>query len=103
MAYAKVWNDTATGMSETGALEGMVDVILCPVGPGAAPLLDNSKYWGYTSQWNLLDYPALVFPVSKVDSKIDVREEGYKPMNEKDEFNYSLCTATMLDLSDDQS
>lgn len=42
----------------------MVDVILCPVGPGAAPPVDNAKYWGYTSQWNLLDYPSLVFPVS---------------------------------------
>ena len=96
MAYAKVWNDTATGKSESGELEGMVDVILCPVGPGAAPLLDNSKYWGYTSQWNLLDYPALVFPVSKVDSRVDLVEEAYKAMNEQDEFNHRLCTITML-------
>ena len=91
MAYAKVWNDTATGKSETGDLEGMVDVIICPVGPGAAPLLDKSRYWGYTSQWNLLDYPALVFPVSKVDSKVDVVDEAYEPMNEQDELNYHLC------------
>ena len=89
--YAKVWNDTATGVDENGELEGMVDVILCPVGPGAAPLLNNAKYWGYTSQWNLLDYPALIFPVTKVDPAVDVREEGYKPMNEKDDFNYNLC------------
>ncbi len=90
-AYTKVWNDTATGTGEHGEPEGMVDVILCPVGPGAAPPIDHAKYWGYTSQWNLLDYPALVFPVSKVDSKLDLAEEGYKPMNEKDEFNYNLC------------
>lgn len=91
MAYAKVWNDTATGKSATGELEGMVDVILCPVGPGAAPLLDTAKYWGYTSQWNLLDYPALVFPVSRVDPEVDVADEGYQPMNEKDALNHSLC------------
>lgn len=90
-AYAKVWNETATGTDENGEPEGLVDVILCPVGPGAAPLLNNAKYWGYTCQWNLLDYPALVFPVTKVDSAIDLRDEGYKPMNEKDEFNYNLC------------
>lgn len=90
-AYAKVWNDTATGTGEHGEPEGMVDVILCPVGPGAAPPIDHAKYWGYTSQWNLLDYPALVFPVSKVDPELDAVEEGYKPMNEKDEFNYKLC------------
>lgn len=89
--YTKVWNDTATGMNANGEPEGLVDVILCPVGPGAAPLLNNAKYWGYTSQWNLLDYPALIFPVTKVDPAIDVREEGYKPRNEKDDFNYNLC------------
>ena len=90
-AYAKVWNETATGIGENGELEGLVDVILCPVGPGTAPLLDNAKYWGYTSQWNVLDYPALVFPVSKVDPVVDVVDETYKPMNEKDDFNHKLC------------
>lgn len=56
--YAEHWN--ATGNADGS---DMVDVILCPVGPGAAPPLDQAQYWGYTSQWNLLDYPALVFPV----------------------------------------
>ncbi|KAL8920878.1 MAG: hypothetical protein Q9208_006050 [Pyrenodesmia sp. 3 TL-2023] len=90
-AYAKVWNDTATSTGPNGEPEGMVDVILAPVGPGAAPPLDQSKYWGYTSQWNLLDYPALVFPVSKVDSTVDKVDEGYKPMNKQDAFNDQLC------------
>jgi Asp-tRNA(Asn)/Glu-tRNA(Gln) amidotransferase A subunit family amidase len=75
--YAKLWND--------------VDVILCPAGPGAAPPLDCARYWGYTSQWNLLDYPALVFPVTKVDPEVDVVEEGYQPRNEKDRYNFDLC------------
>lgn len=88
--YAKIWNDTATGTSETGKLEGTVDVILCPVGPGAAPPLDCARYWGYTTQWNLLDYPALVFPVTKVDPTMDVVDQDYKPMNEKDEYNHHL-------------
>ena len=68
----------------------MVDVILCPVGPGPAPRLGNSRYWPYTSQWNLLDYPALVFPVTKVDPSKDVKDEGYTPMNEKDKYNHDL-------------
>ncbi|KAL8730858.1 MAG: hypothetical protein Q9166_003785 [cf. Caloplaca sp. 2 TL-2023] len=88
--YAEVWNKTATGTGATGEPEGMVDVLLAPVGPGAAPPFDHAKYWGYTSQWNLLDYPALVFPVSKVDPDIDKTEEGYKPRNEQDAFNYHL-------------
>ena len=88
--YAKLWNETATRTSETGEIEGMVDVILCPVGPGAAPPLDCARYWGYTAQWNLLDYPALVFPVTKVDPTKDVIDEEHVPMNEKDEYNLQL-------------
>ena len=88
--YAKKWNATATGTSNTGIPEGMVDVILCPVGPGAAPPLDCARYWGYTSQWNILDYPALVFPVTKVDPAVDKIDESYKPRNENDEYNYQL-------------
>ena len=90
-AYAKAWNETATGEGKTGEPEGTVDVILAPVGPGVAPLIDHARYWGYTSQWNLLDYPALVFPVSKVDPKLDVAEEGYKPTNDQDAWNYRQC------------
>ena len=88
--YAKVWNDTAIGSSKTGEPEGMVDVILCPVGPGAAPPLDCSRYWNYTTQWNLLDYPALIFPVTKVDLTKDVVDQDYVSMNEKDEYNHQL-------------
>lgn len=54
--YAKLW-------TRMGGSDDPVDVILCPVGPGAAPPLETAKYWSYTSQWNLLDYPAAVFPV----------------------------------------
>lgn len=77
--YAELWNKSG------------VDVILCPVGPGAAPPLDCARYWGYTSQWNILDYPALVFPVSRVDQERDGKEEGFEPRNEKDRYNYDLC------------
>lgn len=94
-AYAKVWNDTGdvndnfSGNGKKAARP--VDVILCPAGPGAATPLNNAKYWCYLSQWNLLDYPALIFPVSKVDPQVDVVDQQYKPLNEKDEFNYKLC------------
>jgi amidase len=61
--YSELWNSTATGKDAFAVPIGAVDVILCPTGPGAAPPLNCARYWGYTSQWNLLDYPALVFPV----------------------------------------
>ena len=74
-----------------------IDVLLCPVAPGAAPPHDCSRYWGYTSVWNLLDYPALVFPVSRVDLNVDRRwdEDGDyvspKFENEMERYNIELC------------
>ena len=89
--YAALWNATSTHRDEHGHLAGMFDVILSPVGPGAAPPLDCARYWGYTSQWNLLDYPALAFPVTAVAPSVDTAEEGYVPRNEHDEYNHKLC------------
>jgi hypothetical protein len=88
--YAAHWNSTATSISSTGQLRGMVDVILSPAGPGAAPKLDTAKWWGYTSQWNLLDYPALIFPVDRVDVERDGVKLEYSPRNERDTYNWDL-------------
>jgi Asp-tRNA(Asn)/Glu-tRNA(Gln) amidotransferase A subunit family amidase len=88
--YAELWNSTATTTGANGELEGMVDVILSPVGPGVAPKLDKSKWWGYTSQWNLLNYPALVFPVDKIDVAKDGVRESHSPRNETDKENWEL-------------
>lgn len=103
-AYARHWNSVNTdipGPDEDenelpeplaeGIEDRMVDVILAPVGPGCAPPLDCARYWGYTSQWNLLDYPALVFPTGLRCSAEDKVEEGYEPRNEKDRYNFELC------------
>lgn len=42
-----------------------VDAILCPVAPTLAPPHDTTCWWGYSSHWNLLDLPAVVFPVGQ--------------------------------------
>jgi amidase len=89
-AYARHWNSTATSTGPHGELEGMVDAILSPVGPGAAPKLDTSKWWGYTSQWNLLDYPAVVFPVDRVDAAKYPSTETHTARNDKDQYNWDL-------------
>ncbi|KAF2229619.1 putative glutamyl-tRNA amidotransferase subunit A [Viridothelium virens] len=89
--YAELWNQTASNYkAPLESLRDMVDVILCPVGPGAAPPLDCARYWGYTSQWNLLDYPAVVFPAIQADPEIDKADEGYISRNEQDEYNHKL-------------
>lgn len=96
--YAKVWNDTATGQDPlTGEPQGAVDVILCPAGPGVAPAHNTARYWSYTSQWNLLDYPAVVFPVDKVNAGKDCVEEGYKPMSGQDQDNWKLYDPQLFD------
>jgi len=91
--HAKIWNDTATGAGG----EGMVDIILCPVGPGVAPKHNTAKYWSYTSQWNLLDYPAVAFPVSKVDKEKDNVNEEFSAMTDVDEENHNLCRLFLLE------
>ncbi|OAL38221.1 hypothetical protein AYO20_02673 [Fonsecaea nubica] len=81
--YAAHWSKTADSGKE-------VDVIICPATPGAAPLHETARYWPYTSQWNLLDYPAAIFPVTFVDVEKDKKEEDYVPMNEQDKYNHNL-------------
>ncbi|KAI1113417.1 amidase signature domain-containing protein [Nemania sp. NC0429] len=86
-SYASLWN------------ERDVDAILCPAGPGVAPKLETARYWGYTSQWNLLNYPAIVFPVgirvnsrgaTPEDNKAYEYADDYKPVSEADLYNYNL-------------
>lgn len=91
--YAQKWNDTATGTNANGELEGAVDVILCPTGPGAAPPLDHAKYWGYTSQWNILDYPALVFPVTRADPSAQDAFKHHELISTKDAENFELWSS----------
>lgn len=84
--YAQAWN-------KTGDKDGYeVDVILCPPNFGAATPHEQSRYWGYTSHWNLLDYPGAVFPVTTVDPALDKKDETYKPKNSQDQFVYDMYT-----------
>ncbi|KAG9126613.1 hypothetical protein FRC07_002801 [Ceratobasidium sp. 392] len=54
----KHWNDSAM-RSQQGR---PFDAVLCPVAPTLAPPHDTTRWWGYTSYWNLLDLPGVVFP-----------------------------------------
>ncbi|KAK5110257.1 hypothetical protein LTR62_006110 [Meristemomyces frigidus] len=82
----------SVGVDVTRELDKTVDVILTPTGPGCAPPHNCSRYWCYTSQWNLLDYPALVFPTGLQVGKQDEVEKGYVARNEEDGYNYELYT-----------
>ncbi|KAH0337040.1 fatty-acid amide hydrolase, partial [Aureobasidium melanogenum] len=75
-----------------------VDVILCPAYVGAGVKQHGAKYWGYTSLWNILDQPAVVFPTGmSVDKNIDIIEEGYSPLNEKDKAEFEAYDPELFD------
>ncbi|KAF3917695.1 Acetamidase [Arthrobotrys entomopaga] len=63
-----------------------IDVLLAPVGPGVAPRLQTAKYVSYTCMFNLVEYPAAVFPVSRVDER-DLGNWDHTPVGEQDKTN----------------
>ncbi|KAI0363623.1 amidase [Pilatotrama ljubarskyi] len=63
------WN-AAKARTSTGR---HVDAVLSPVAATLAPRHDTTRWWGYTSYWNLMDYPAVVFPVGRF------RARDYQP------------------------
>jgi hypothetical protein len=72
-------------------IEADIDVILCPPGPGPAPVLGTSKYWGYTSFFNLVDFPSAVFPTGmhvQADEKVEPRTTF---LGDKDEQIWREC------------
>ncbi|KAL4935197.1 amidase signature domain-containing protein, partial [Aspergillus oleicola] len=82
--YARAWTNS-------GAEDGQeVDVVLCPASFGAATPHDQSRYWGYTANWNLLDYPGAVFPVTTVDPVKDPVDTTYVPKNDQDSWAHDM-------------
>jgi len=75
------WNAT----QERTATGRPVDVILCPIAPTLAPPHDTTSWWGYSSQWNLLDLPAVVFPVGRYKAVVDSTALP-QPRNEIEKF-----------------
>ncbi|PWN52913.1 amidase signature enzyme [Violaceomyces palustris] len=68
------------------------DVLLCPVMAGPPPRPGKIKYWGYTSVFNLVDYPGVVFPTGLVaDSDIDKKfEEQLASAGKMEDYSKSL-------------
>ncbi|KAI1383690.1 amidase [Hypoxylon trugodes] len=91
--YAKLWSETAA--TDPKGKNRPFDIIISPVGPGVAPKHGTARYWGYASQWNLLDYPGIIFPVADAVGAPE-REEpyaypaDYQPLGESDKYFYDL-------------
>lgn len=67
-----------------------MDFLLTPVYPGVAAVLGESHYLGYTSVWNILDQPAVVFPTgTRVDPQLDPADETYTARSEFEEKEWN--------------
>jgi Asp-tRNA(Asn)/Glu-tRNA(Gln) amidotransferase A subunit family amidase len=74
-----------------------VDVLLSPTMPHVAVPHRHIRWVGYTKIWNLLDYPAVTFPVNEVQAGKDVLQQDYQPKNELDAWNWNLYNAEAMD------
>ncbi|KAL4737263.1 amidase signature domain-containing protein [Aspergillus similis] len=74
-----------------------VDVLLSPTMPHVAVPHRSVRWVGYTKIWNLLDYPAITFPVDEVRAGKDVLPPDYRPRNELDAWNWRLYDAEAMD------
>ncbi|GAV55902.1 hypothetical protein ZYGR_0AZ00730 [Zygosaccharomyces rouxii] len=67
------------------------DFILSPAYAGPPEVPGESKYWGYTSLWNLVDYPNLTFPTpiqhdAAKDAQVpSLRDNEFEKMHWNDE------------------
>ncbi|RDB19727.1 Acetamidase [Hypsizygus marmoreus] len=82
--YVNHWQASA-GRTGTGR---PVDALISPVAPFVAPPHGKNTSANYTLVWNVLDYPALVIPVSRVDQELDTKQPAHKFLSEDDKANY---------------
>ncbi|KNZ75054.1 Acetamidase [Termitomyces sp. J132] len=84
--YLEYWLATA---SKTGTGRP-IDAIIAPVTPFTAVPHGKSPNIAYTMVWNVLDYPALVIPVSRVDPTVDVKKPAHEFLSDSDKSVYEL-------------
>lgn len=71
-----------------------VDFIISPTYVGCAPVciddgIAGPYYWGYTSLFNVLDLPTLVFPTGlKQDPKVDLKDTSYSPRSDIEKIEH---------------
>ena len=71
-----------------------IDCIMCPCAPMAGVPHDLPVWWGYTTIWNLLDYPSIIMPIKsfKINASDDPKDALYKPRdNPFDHRNWEIC------------
>ncbi|CZR70247.1 probable fatty-acid amide hydrolase 1 [Phialocephala subalpina] len=71
--------------------DNRIDAILMPPAPHTAVPLDTWNRATYTGLWNYLDYPAIVFPVDKVQASDLADDPSNAKYGPEDSRLYNLC------------
>lgn len=90
-ALSDAWDATADQTTTGRPIDGLI----CPVSPVAGYPHEFLPWWGYTSLFNLVDYPSTVVPVKtlRINSVDDAKDPAYKPLdNPFDAENHAICT-----------
>ncbi|EXJ89088.1 hypothetical protein A1O3_02152 [Capronia epimyces CBS 606.96] len=69
------------------------DAIIAPVHPSASYTHNFPSWWGYSSIWNILDYPSLTLPLKKfrIAAELDPKDLTYTPLdNPFDKATYEM-------------
>ncbi|OAL21018.1 hypothetical protein AYO20_11442 [Fonsecaea nubica] len=90
--YLNHWRATSSQTS-TGK---PIDALLTPSMASASFPHDYLPWWGYLAQWNLLDYPSVILPVSHVQPS-DAKDTTYQPVNELDQETYDLYDPVLFE------
>ncbi|CDK26487.1 unnamed protein product [Kuraishia capsulata CBS 1993] len=68
-----------------------IDYLLTPTYNGVAAKPDVLKYWGYTSLYNVLDYPSVIFPTGLyVDPALDPVDTKFVPRSDIEKYEHAL-------------
>lgn len=89
-AMSNFWTDSAKRTASRRAFDG----ILCPVNASASFPHKFVCWWGYSTMWNILDYPSLVLPCKKFEISAEHDPvAAYTPLasNPFDRATHEIC------------
>jgi amidase len=88
--YLDYWGSTAQKTS-TGR---SVDAVISPLAPFPAARPGKYSYYGYSTWVNVLDYTSVVVPITNVDKSVDVRDDAFKAIDDRDKKIQDDCKSS---------
>lgn len=92
--FCDAWDGTAKATSSGQPIDGLI----CPPAASAGYKHDFLPWWGYTTLFNILDYPSTILPLksftisAKVDRKPSVATYNSNPF---DRANAEMCKSDL--------